>query len=185
MSNVCCLLGIKEFKHFNPKEWFLSFRKYDSGWSSRIRILIFYPSWIPVLGVKKEPDFGSGSRIRIRNTAGNEQMSRVCCLLGQARRLTRDHCPSDPDSDFLPILDPGSKGQKYTGSRIRIRNTAGNEEMSSVCCLLGQARRLTRDHCSSDPDPDFFTHLGSRIQGSKSHRIPDPDPQHCWHEEVS
>jgi len=26
----------------------------------------------------------------------------------------------------------------------------------------------------------FFTHPGSRIQGSKRHRIPDPDPQHCY-----
>jgi hypothetical protein len=25
----------------------------------------------------------------------------------------------------------------------------------------------------------FFTHSGSRLQGSKRHRIPDPDPQHC------
>ncbi len=25
----------------------------------------------------------------------------------------------------------------------------------------------------------FFTHTGSWIQGSKMHRIPDPDPQHC------
>jgi hypothetical protein len=31
----------------------------------------------------------------------------------------------DPDSDFLPIPDPGSRGQKGTGSRIRIHNTAG------------------------------------------------------------
>jgi hypothetical protein len=29
----------------------------------------------------------------------------------------------DPDYDFLPIPDPGSRGQKGTGSRIRIRNT--------------------------------------------------------------
>jgi hypothetical protein len=28
-----------------------------------------------------------------------------------------------PDPDFLPIPDPGSKGQKCTGSRNRIRNT--------------------------------------------------------------
>jgi hypothetical protein len=27
----------------------------------------------------------------------------------------------------------------------------------------------------------FFTHPGSRIQESKKHRIPDPDPQHCPH----
>jgi hypothetical protein len=31
---------------------------------------------------------------------------------------------SDPDAEFLPIPDPGSRGQKGTGSRIRIRNTA-------------------------------------------------------------
>jgi hypothetical protein len=33
------------------------------------------------------------------------------------------------------------------------------------------------------PDPGsgcwLSTHSGSRIQGSKRHRIPDPDPQHC------
>jgi hypothetical protein len=29
----------------------------------------------------------------------------------------------DPDLDFLPIPNPGSRGQKGTGSRIRIRNT--------------------------------------------------------------
>ncbi len=31
-----------------------------------------------------------------------------------------------------------------------------------------------------DPDPDFFTHPGSRIQGSKRHRILDPDSQHWY-----
>jgi hypothetical protein len=48
--------------------------------------------------------------------------------------------------------------------------------------------------CSSripDPDADFlpsrirmlnFSHPGSRIQGSKRHPIPDPDPQHCRNE---
>jgi hypothetical protein len=43
---------------------FLSSRKYDPGCSSRIRILIFYPSQIPDPGVKK----GTRSRIRIRKT---------------------------------------------------------------------------------------------------------------------
>jgi hypothetical protein len=36
----------------------------------------------------------------------------------------------DPDADFLPIPDPGSRGQKGTGSRIRIRNTAENTKSS-------------------------------------------------------
>ena len=35
------------------KKWFLCSRKYDPGCSSRIRILTFYPSRIPDLGVKK------------------------------------------------------------------------------------------------------------------------------------
>ncbi len=31
-----------------------------------------------------------------------------------------------------------------------------------------------------NPDTDFFTLPGSRIQGSKRHRIPDPDPQQSF-----
>ncbi len=58
-------IRIKEFKYFNPKKW-LSSRKFDPGSSSRIRILTFFPSWIPDPGVKKAPD--PGYRIRIRNT---------------------------------------------------------------------------------------------------------------------
>ncbi len=40
-------IRIKEFNYFNHKKRFLlSSRKYDSGCSSRIRILTFYPSRI-------------------------------------------------------------------------------------------------------------------------------------------
>ncbi len=49
-------IHIKEFKYFNPKNSFLSSRKYVLGCSSRIRILIFYPSRILDPGVKKAPD---------------------------------------------------------------------------------------------------------------------------------
>jgi hypothetical protein len=38
----------------------------------------------------------------------------------------------DPDADFLPIPDPGSRGQKGTRSRIRIRNTAWRVRLSLV-----------------------------------------------------
>ncbi len=54
-------IRIKEFKYFYPKKFFLSSRKYHSGCSSRIQILIFYPSRIPDPGVPKAPDPGSGS----------------------------------------------------------------------------------------------------------------------------
>jgi hypothetical protein len=45
----------------NPKKWFLSYKKYDPGCSSRIRMLTFYPSRIPDPGVKKALDPGSES----------------------------------------------------------------------------------------------------------------------------
>ncbi len=48
-------------KEFNPKKWFLSSRKYDSGSSSWIPILIFYPSRIPGSKRHRLPDPGSGS----------------------------------------------------------------------------------------------------------------------------
>jgi hypothetical protein len=35
------------------------------------------------------------------------------------------------------------------------------------------------------PGFGIFTHPGSRIQGSKRHRIPDPDPQNCLEERLS
>ena len=34
--------------------------------------------------------------------------------------------------------------------------------------------------CSSRIRMLTFSHPGSRIQGSKRHPIPDPDPQHCY-----
>jgi hypothetical protein len=60
-SRIC----LKEFKYLNPKNaWFLSIQKYDQGFSSWIRILIFLP--IPDPGSRGQK--GTGSRIRISNT---------------------------------------------------------------------------------------------------------------------
>ncbi len=42
-----------EVQYFIPPKWLLSSWKYDPGCSSRIRILIFYPSRIPDLGGEK------------------------------------------------------------------------------------------------------------------------------------
>jgi hypothetical protein len=57
-------IRIKEFKYL--KKLFLSSRKYYLKCSSRIRILIFYPSLIPDPGFMGQK--GTGSQIRIRNT---------------------------------------------------------------------------------------------------------------------
>ncbi len=51
----------KNLGALGQKKLFLISRKYDLGCSSRIRILIFYPSLIPDPGVKKAPDPGFGS----------------------------------------------------------------------------------------------------------------------------
>jgi hypothetical protein len=45
---------------------FHSSRKYDPSCSSRIRILIFYPSRIPDQGVKKTPDIGSATLLFVQ-----------------------------------------------------------------------------------------------------------------------
>ncbi len=56
----------------------------------------------------------------------------------------------DPDPDFLPIADPGPKG---TGSRIRIRNTAG----------LLRARKMV---------PDLFCEPELRMQKPDQKSVP-------------
>ncbi len=70
-------IWIKELKYFNPKKWFLSNWKNDSGFSSRIWILTFsHPvsqSWIPdprswIQGSKRHQIPHLGSLIRICNT---------------------------------------------------------------------------------------------------------------------
>ncbi len=69
-------MHIKEFNYFNQKR-FLSSRKYDPGFPSRIRITDLDPDYLPILdtnpgsqipnpGIKNAPD--PWSRIRIRNT---------------------------------------------------------------------------------------------------------------------
>ncbi len=52
-------IRITEFTYFNPK--IVSSLKHHPVCSSRIRIMIFYPSLIPDPGVKKAPDPGSAT----------------------------------------------------------------------------------------------------------------------------
>jgi hypothetical protein len=59
-------MRIKEFKYFNPKNWFLSSQKYDPsfcGSGSRIWILTFYLSQIPILDPECRDQKGTGSLI--------------------------------------------------------------------------------------------------------------------------
>jgi hypothetical protein len=66
----------------------------------------------------------------------------------------------DPDPDFVPFPDPGSKGQKGTGSRIRIRNT---EQIRVVLDILERIVRAS----AADPGSSAFLTPGSGM-GKKS-----------------
>ncbi len=56
-------IRIKEFKYFNPKNCFLSSRKYDPGCSSRIRIPEPDPDFLPIPDPRSRGQKGTGSRI--------------------------------------------------------------------------------------------------------------------------
>jgi hypothetical protein len=66
----------------------------------------------------------------------------------------------DPDADFLPIPDPGSRGPKGTGSRIRIRNTVGF--YGDINRLLSTQRKLAPlsliHSYTPSPPPQLQTH---------------------------
>jgi hypothetical protein len=82
-----------------PQPWVL--QSHTTGQCCGSGMFIPHPKNFPI------PDPGTEffpSRIRIKK----------CKFLTQKR-----HRIPDPDPDFLPIPDPGSKGSKGTGSRIR------------------------------------------------------------------
>jgi hypothetical protein len=86
-----------------------------SGHRSKSPIMVF-PSRIP------DPNcLHPGSRILIKEFKYSNPnklfLSSKKYVLGCSFRIP------DSDADFLPIQDPGSRGQKDTRSRIQIRNT--------------------------------------------------------------
>jgi hypothetical protein len=93
-------IRIKEFK-------FLSSRKYDSGFSSRIRM--FYPSRIPDPGIKKA--LNSGSRTRKTVSLGEK-------------------CPGGISTDSAGrrgAAEQSLRGQRYRGCRLSRRFRGGQE----------------------------------------------------------
>ncbi len=69
-----------------------------------------------------------------------------------------------------------------SGSRMRISSLPDPGSASKNQSILTQKLFLSSRKydlgCSFRIRILIFTHPGSRIQGSKRHRIPDPDPQH-------
>ncbi len=78
-SRIRICIRIKEFNYCNPKEWFLSSRKYDLGCSSRFRIpdsdLVYLP--IP------DPDPQHCTQL----TAGSAKTTRICNTVFKYRWL--------------------------------------------------------------------------------------------------
>ncbi len=106
-----------------------------------------------------------------------------------------------PGSWFLPIPDPGSRISDL-GSQIQKQQK--KREVKKICChkfhkteyyfifkmlkkkLWANFQKIIEvftqkilNMLSGIQDPEK-TYSGSRIQGSKRHRIPGPDPQHCF-----
>jgi hypothetical protein len=61
------------------QKMFLNSRKYDPGFSSRIRVLIFYPPRIPDPGVKEAPD--PGSETLFVSLSKNSDLVIFCCYV--------------------------------------------------------------------------------------------------------
>jgi hypothetical protein len=64
----------------------------------------------------------------------------------------------------------------HPGSRIRIR--IGIKEFKYLTQLIVSKLSEYDPGCSSKIRILIFYHPESQIQGSKRHRVPDPDPQH-------
>ncbi len=70
--------------------------------------------------------------------------------------------------DYLPIPDPGSRGQKGTGSRIRIRNTVIDTLIIDL--IVAPAAPLARQSQRQIPHlPDMAAPYGQRPQLSNGH----------------
>ncbi len=78
---------------------------------------------------------------------------------------------TDPDFDFLPVLDPGSRGLKGTGSRIR--NTAWKNDQSRKY----DPRCLSRIRIFIPPDPGVNKALNP---GSGSATLSVSRRKHTW-----
>ncbi len=150
----------KNLSIFNPNNCFKSSRKNDSGCSSRIRILIFYPSRIPDSGSRGQK--GTGSR------NPGQQLS----------HLPRSLQGSTPGTG-LPlnsVADPGCLSRiRIFPSRIPEPRPTTVPSAALPSGLFSRYPTTTYQCCGSGmfiPDPNFSI----LDQGSKRFRIPDSDP---------
>ncbi len=104
--------------------------------------------------------------------------------------ISQRHGSADPDP-HQNVMDPehcdqccGSK-DVYPGSEFlpsRIPDSASKNLSILTKKIVSKLLKIWSGLFIPDPDPNFLPIPvpRSRIQGSERHRIPDPDPQHCW-----
>ncbi len=103
---------IKEFKYFNPKNWFLSSKKYDPGGSSKSRIPDSDPDFLPIRILDPGGQKSTGFRIpdpqhclvQVLTSYWSAGFGK-CCL------------NDDPGFDFFPSWIP-NPNFFHPGSRI-------------------------------------------------------------------
>ncbi len=159
----------------------------QSGWacgaSSHYRILIILTSAVlrirgclcrilnpgsqlfhPGSRIQGQKDPGSGSASKSRKTVSGSGKNDIRCSV-----------IPDPRCRFFPIPnpDPGSRVKKIQNPHQRIYKI--------VFFTRKTLSSSGKNYYSSGSQKRIFFHpeSWSRIQGSKRHRIPVPDPQHC------
>ncbi len=118
----------------------------------------------------------------VRNTSDTRRRRNLWARIFPANSRYIRTSVADPGSECFPswirifpsrITDPGYQSNNLSILTQKIGVSKLSEIWSRFIIL--------------DPDPGswscFFTHPGSRIQGSKRHQILDPDPQH-WSEHM-
>ncbi len=83
-----------------------------------------------------------------------------------------------PGSDFFPSQIP-DLNCLHPGSQILIKEFKYFNPKKAKKWFLSSKNMIRVVHHGSRIRMLTFSHPGSRIQGSKRHPIPDPDPQHC------
>ncbi len=143
----------KKSRTFFYSETGLNLQLTDRCLSSIIVVSVADPGYlfrIPDLGSKIYPDYGSGSASKngsIFNPKNGSKLSEKWSGM------------------FIP--DPGSRGKKSIGSRIRIRITDGSGHvhcaiMYTNCKIGSKALQIRRSKCYVYSNRNFFSHISSK-----------------------
>jgi hypothetical protein len=131
----------KQFKYFSSQKFFLRSRKHDPGYSSRIRILIFYPSWILDPGGKKKHRIPDPERQRwLKDYFLKKKKVMVRHQTYTGRPAASHQSAERTGVPFLLLLLPGLHGAGET-------TTAGHYQPHQVPSVQPPAQAPLPPHC--------------------------------------